>query len=122
MLNEFLSQRSGDAGGAAVRADLGSGQALGQLALRLGTRPGPRKDGSNRSGGTETSSSIPQRQDGRELRHLLLNKIIKSVIAVFIRRQLTHAAGGLDAALSGVGEAPVCCFAMHVSGRSQRDM
>lgn len=33
MLNEFLSQRGGDAGGAAVRADLSPGQALGQFAL-----------------------------------------------------------------------------------------
>lgn len=69
MLNEFLPQGRCDAGGAAVRADLRPGQTLGQFALWLGTRPGPREDGL-----AESSSSIPHRQDGRKLRHLLLNK------------------------------------------------
>lgn len=69
MLNEFLPQGGRDAGGAAVRADLSPGQALGQFALRLGTRSGPREDGL-----AESSSSIPHRQDGRKLRHLLLEE------------------------------------------------
>lgn len=69
MLNEFLPQRGCDAGGAAVRADLSPGQTLGQFALGLGTGSGPREDGL-----AESSSSIPHRQDGRKLRHLLLNR------------------------------------------------
>lgn len=67
MLHELLPQGGRHAGSAAVRADLRPGQALGQLALRLGTGSGPREDGLAES----SSSSIPHRQDGRELRHLL---------------------------------------------------
>ena len=67
VLQELLPQRRRHAGRAAVRADLGPGQALGQLAVRLGARPGPGEDGLAEA----SPSSIPQRQHGRELRHLL---------------------------------------------------
>lgn len=69
MLYVFLPQWGRDASGASVWTDLGPGQALGQFALWLGTGPGPREDGL-----TKSSPSIPHRQDGRKLRHLLLNK------------------------------------------------
>lgn len=68
MLYELLPQRGRHAGRAPVGADLGPGQALGQFTLGLGAGPGPREDGLTES---SSSSSIPHRQDGRELRHLL---------------------------------------------------
>jgi len=77
MLHELLPQGRRDAGRAAVRADLGAGQALGQLAVRLGARPGPGPGEDRRRLPEEESprraSSIPQRQHGRKLRHLPLS-------------------------------------------------
>lgn len=65
MLYVFLPQGGRDASCATVRADLGSGQTLGQFTLGLGTGSGSRKDRLYK-----TSSSIPDRQDRRKLRHL----------------------------------------------------
>lgn len=66
MLDVFLPQWRRHAGRATVRSGLGAGQALGQLAFRF--RAGP---GAGEQGLAQPTSPIAQRQDGRELRHLL---------------------------------------------------